>query len=74
MDNNYTINTSSSLSFNNRKSYKIDCSKIKTVEDCVFLIKCCVMAFNSGYEPDIQICEDSPMYEKMKHLVAETEN
>lgn len=73
-DKNYIIDSSSSISFNNGESYKLDWSKIKTVEDCVLLIKCCLIGWSKGFEHDIRIYESSPMYEQMKHLAVEEEN
>lgn len=54
-------------------SYELDFDKVKTVEDCVLLLKCFICGFNKGYEPTIRIYNTSLMYEQMKHLAKEGE-
>ena len=49
-------------------SYQIDFDKIKTIEDCVLLMKCFITGWNRGYEPNISIYSNSLYYDKMKHL------
>ena len=70
MDSNYITNTDS-FSFYTQKptdSYELDFNKIKTVEDCVLLIKTMLCGFNHGSEPKITIGNTSYLYEQMKHL------
>ena len=70
MDSNYVINNDS-FSFytqNPTDSYELDFNKIKTVEDCVLLIKTMLSGFSNGTEPKITIGNTSYLYEQMKHL------
>lgn len=55
------------------ESYELDFSKVKTVGDCVLLIKALTCGYSKGYEPTIRIYNTSPMYEQMKHLAKEGE-
>lgn len=70
MENNNYITGDLKLSPKNNEQYRIDWGKVKTVEDCVLLLKCFVMAFASSadYEPAIYITNYSPIYESIKHL------
>ncbi len=47
---------------------ELDFSKIKTVNDCVLLLKAFICGFNHGYEPKIIINDTSFLYEELKHL------
>ena len=70
MDQNYIMNNDS-FSFYTQKptdSYELDFSKIKTVNDCVLLLKAFICGFNHGYEPKIIINDTSFLYEELKHL------
>ena len=70
MDQNYIMNNDS-FSFytqNPTDSYELDFNKIKTVEDCVLLIKAMLCSFGNGREPKITIGNTSYLYEQMKHL------
>lgn len=76
MDSNYIINNDS-FSFytqNPTDSYELDFNKIKTVEDCVLLIKTMLSGFSNGTEPKITIGNTSYLYEQMKHLAKNKEN
>lgn len=69
MNSNYITNNNS-LSFYTQKptdSYELDFNKIKTVEDCVLLIKTMLSGFSNGTEPKITIGNTSYLYEQMKH-------
>lgn len=75
MDSNYITNDNS-LSFYTQKptdSYELDFNKIKTVEDCVLLIKTMLCGFGNGHEPKITIGNTSYLYEQMKHLAKDKE-
>lgn len=70
MEQNYIMNNDS-FSFytqNPTDSYELDFSKIKTVNDCVLLLKAFICGFNHGYEPKIIINDTSFLYEELKHL------
>ena len=70
MDSNY-INNDDTLVFHMSEptnSYELDFSKIKTVNDCVLLLKAFICGFNHGYEPKIIINDTSILYEELKHL------
>mgnify|MGYP006939890040 CR=1 FL=1 len=72
-DSNETINTLNphlTKQLVNECSYLIDWSKVKTVEDCVLLLKCLAMAVSNieDHEPHLCITNYSLMYESMKHL------
>ena len=70
MDHNYIMNNDSFLFYtqNPTDSYELDFNKIKTVEDCVLLIKTMLCGFGNGREPKITIDNTSYLYEQMKHL------
>ena len=53
------------------ESYELDFNKVKTVEDCVLLIKTLMYGFSKGYEPRISITKESILYEQMQHLAKE---
>lgn len=68
------MQTGGTVLFDNfdEKSYDIDYDKIKTVEECVELIKIILCGTNfNGRVPTITIYSSSPMYEKLKHLAKE---
>ena len=57
MDSNYIINNDS-FSFYTQKptdSYELDFNKIKTIEDCVLLIKTMLCGFNHGLNLKLQL-------------------
>lgn len=70
MDSNYITNTDgfSFYTQNPTDSYELDFNKIKTVEDCVLVIKTMLSGFSHGSEPKITIGNTSYLYEQMKHL------
>lgn len=70
MDSNYIINNDSFSFYTQTPTdgYELDFNKIKTVEDCVLLIKTMLSGFSNGTEPKITIGNTSYLYEQMKHL------
>lgn len=76
MDSNYIMNNDSFLFYTQKPtdSYELDFNKIKTVEDCVLLIKTILCGFSHGSEPKITIGNKSYLYEQMKHLAKDKEN
>jgi hypothetical protein len=47
------------------KMYKVDWDKVQTAEDIRLVFK--------AIHPNIQLSENSPLFEKMKHILKETE-
>lgn len=76
MDSNYITNDNSLFLYTQKPtdSYELDFNKIKTVEDCVLLIKTMLCGFGNGREPKITIGNTSYLYERMKHLAKDKEN
>lgn len=73
MDSNYVSNDNG-FSFyvaQPTESYELDLNKIKTVEDCVLLVKTLMCGLSQGHEPSITIGNTSPLYNQMKHLAKE---
>ncbi len=70
MDSNYVVKTDSySLySATPNESYELDFDKIKTVEDCVLVIKAMLSGLGNGNQPTVNIGNTSYLYEQMKHL------
>lgn len=55
-------------------SYELDFDKVKTVEDCVLILKTILSCFGQGHEPVININNTSYLYDKMRHLAKSKEN
>ena len=76
MDSNYITNDNSLFLYTQKPtdSYELDFNKIKTVEDCVLLIKTMLCGFGNGNEPKITIGNTNYLYKQMKHLAKDKEN
>lgn len=50
------------------EQFELDFDKIKTVDDCVLVLKSMMFALNSGYDPNVYVNNTYTYYEEMKHL------
>lgn len=50
------------------EQYELDFDKIKTVEDCVLVLKAMLSAYCGGQQPRVIIGNTSRFYDEMKHL------
>lgn len=50
------------------EQFELDFDKIKTVDDCVLVLKAIMFALNSGYDPKIYVNNTYTYYEEIKHL------
>lgn len=48
--------------------YELDFNKIKTVEDCVLVIKAILSGLSNGHKSRITISNTNYLYDEMKHL------